>query len=176
MVGTRASLVIWHYRLGHLFPSVLCLVLPLFAMPTLTSVLMFCDICATNKAHRLLFSLWFHTAGRPIEIVHLDLWGSALIMSCSGHRHYLSIVNDFTWFFWIFPLFLLGPGVPEHSLHHQQASHISDWKPLAVRTPLQPYARLLHPLRVWVLTPKMQCAKSRPDTPSTLLYWLFAST
>lgn len=41
---------------------------------------------------------------RPLELIHMDLCGTAPLNSNSGHKYYLSLVDDFTRYIWIYPL------------------------------------------------------------------------
>ncbi|KAH9661600.1 retrovirus-related pol polyprotein from transposon RE1 [Citrus sinensis] len=41
---------------------------------------------------------------QPLELLHADLWGPAPITSSQGYSYYLSILDDYTRYTWIFPL------------------------------------------------------------------------
>lgn len=41
---------------------------------------------------------------RPLELIHMDFCGTAPLNSNSGHKYYLSLVDDFTRYIWIYPL------------------------------------------------------------------------
>lgn len=44
------------------------------------------------------------TTIQPLELLHANLWGPTLILSSQDYQYYLSILNDFSKFTWIFPL------------------------------------------------------------------------
>jgi transposase InsO family protein len=41
---------------------------------------------------------------KPLELVHSDVWGPAPITACNGTRYYVSFIDDFTRFTWIYLL------------------------------------------------------------------------
>jgi hypothetical protein len=44
-----------------------------------------------------------HRAEKPFDLVHLDLWISPIV-SVSGYKYYLVILDDCTHYLWMFPL------------------------------------------------------------------------
>ena len=42
----------------------------------------------------------------PLELVHTDFWGPSLVLSIDGYRYYIFFIDDFTRYYWIFPLVL----------------------------------------------------------------------
>ena len=62
------------------------------------------DACMMGKLHRLHFPTNCTKTKNPLKILHTDLWGPALVLSSQGYRYYVSFVDDFTRFTWIFPL------------------------------------------------------------------------
>ncbi|CAL2257777.1 unnamed protein product [Prunus armeniaca] len=73
--GERTTQDVWHARLGHPSHSIFTTML-------------------NKKLH----------AQFPLALLHLDLWGPALVSSNFGYRYYLSIVDDNTRFTWLYPL------------------------------------------------------------------------
>ena len=63
-----------------------------------------CDACKLGKMHRLHFPATETKTNQPLAILHTDLWGPALVVSIQGYKYYVSFVDDFTRFTWIFPL------------------------------------------------------------------------
>lgn len=41
---------------------------------------------------------------KPFELMHTDIWGPAPLISRDGYKYYISIVDDFTRYTWIFLL------------------------------------------------------------------------
>jgi hypothetical protein len=51
----------------------------------------------------LPFCISSHHAEHPFDLIHLDLWTSPIV-SVSGSKYYLVILDDFTHYLWISPL------------------------------------------------------------------------
>ena len=96
---------LWHIILGH--PSA----------TTIKNVLSKCNVthinkmdsnfrssCCLGKIHRFSFSLSRTAYTKPLELIHLDLWGPAPVLSNSGYRYYIHFVDAFSRFSWIFLL------------------------------------------------------------------------
>ena len=54
--------------------------------------------------HRLHFPATETKTKQPLAILHTNLWGPAPVVSIQGYKYYVSFVDDFTRFTWIFPL------------------------------------------------------------------------
>jgi hypothetical protein len=57
----------------------------------------------TYSHHRLPFASSTHRAKKPFDLVHLDLWTSPIV-SVSGYKYYLVILDDCIHYLWTFPL------------------------------------------------------------------------
>uniref|UniRef100_A0A2N9FSD8 Integrase catalytic domain-containing protein n=1 Tax=Fagus sylvatica TaxID=28930 RepID=A0A2N9FSD8_FAGSY len=97
---------LWHSRLGHpsnkilssMFPSLQC-------NSSLTnSVKTHCIHCLAGKMHQLPFPVSNKSVSSPFALIHADLWGPAPIMSYTGFRYYLVLVDEFTKFTWTYLL------------------------------------------------------------------------
>jgi hypothetical protein len=62
-----------------------------------------CDSCQCAKVHQLPFSHSTHVTSSPLELVHSDVWGAA-ITSVGGFKFYVSFLDDFSRFTWIYLL------------------------------------------------------------------------
>src|SRR4051812_16263586 len=62
-----------------------------------------CHACQLGKHVRLQFARSVSVSRAPFELVHCDLWTSPL-SSNSGYKYYLVIVDDFSHYYWVFPL------------------------------------------------------------------------
>jgi hypothetical protein len=100
---TVVALTTWHRRLGHPGPDTL-------SSLSLSSFIQctgkkhdFCHACQLGKHIRLPFCSSSHRAEHPFDLIHLDLWTSPVI-SVSGYKYYLVILDDFTHYLWTFPL------------------------------------------------------------------------
>jgi hypothetical protein len=62
-----------------------------------------CHACQLGRHVRLRFSSSTSQVVRPFALIHYDLWTSPMI-SVSGYKYYLVIVDDFSHYSWTFPL------------------------------------------------------------------------
>jgi hypothetical protein len=101
----KVSSQTWHSHLGHpnsrVFRHVMHSSLNNIATD---SELPFCTHCVQGKMHSLPFCDSVSVTSKPLELVHSDVWGPAPITSCNGTRYYVSFIDDFTRFTWIYLL------------------------------------------------------------------------
>ena len=64
----------------------------------------FCEHCIYDKAKRLKFPVAAHHSKGTLDYVHNNLWGSVTVLSHSGARYFLSIIDDFSRKVWVFIL------------------------------------------------------------------------
>jgi len=100
VAATESSL--WHRRLGH--PghealSKLALSLPTCRHDTTTV----CHACQLGRHVRLPFHLSTSRASNKFDLIHCDLWTSP-VLSVSGYKYYLAILDDCSHYLWMFPL------------------------------------------------------------------------
>ncbi|KAH9689176.1 retrovirus-related pol polyprotein from transposon RE1 [Citrus sinensis] len=81
------------------------------------SKLQFCDACQLGKCHMQHFPSIETSTTQPLELLHADLWGPAPITSSQGYSYYLSILDDYTQYTWIFPLTAKSKTLPYN--HHK---------------------------------------------------------
>lgn len=96
----KLSAQLWHRRLGHRSKSVLNSVLrsnKFACAPSHESSI--CDVCQQAKVHQLPFRDNTHIS----QIIHFDVWGPA-ITSFGSFRYYVSFLDDFSRFTWIYLL------------------------------------------------------------------------
>ena len=55
-----------------------------------------CDICPKAKQHRLAFPTSSISTTAAFELIHIDTWGPYHTKARSGHRYFLTIVDDFS--------------------------------------------------------------------------------
>jgi hypothetical protein len=93
-------------------PPSLLLDMPLFLPFSLIALFNFamfsnsrsvCDACQLGCHVRLPFSSSKTRTTRPFELIHYDLWTSP-VLSTSGFKYFLVILDDFTDFLWTVPL------------------------------------------------------------------------
>ncbi|XP_060972468.1 uncharacterized protein LOC133038362 [Cannabis sativa] len=66
--------------------------------------LQFCTACQLGKNHKQAFRISLNRASKPLEIIHIDLWGPSHITAKDGYRYYVHFVDDYSRYTWIFPL------------------------------------------------------------------------
>ena len=57
-----------------------------------------------GKVHRLHFPVVETKTSHILELIHTDLWGPSPTPSRAGHIYYISFVDDFSRYTWIYPL------------------------------------------------------------------------
>lgn len=105
MVGIKSSPVTWHKRLGHPNHQLLHRILKTqqLLMSKLDFLPNLCISCQLAKRRQLPFNNSQHVTTSPLEIIHSDIWTSP-VLSISGCKFYLVLVDDFSRYSWIFPL------------------------------------------------------------------------
>jgi hypothetical protein len=103
--SVTASANLWHRRLGHPSSSIVESVVRsnnLACAPHPSSSLV-CDPCQCDKVHQLPFNNSTHVTTSPLELVHSDVWEPA-VSSVGGFKYYVSFLDDFSRFTWIYLL------------------------------------------------------------------------
>ncbi|XP_060971854.1 retrovirus-related Pol polyprotein from transposon RE1 isoform X2 [Cannabis sativa] len=101
----RTNFCKWHQRLGH--PSSKVVTQLIHVLPgcnTKMNKAEFCSSCAYGKSHVQPFKLAETKTTHPLHLIHSDLWGPSPILSKSGYRYYVTFLDDYTRYTWIFPL------------------------------------------------------------------------
>jgi hypothetical protein len=98
-----AAPTMWHRRLGHPGPDALSSLSSSNFIQCISNKHEFCHACQLGKHTKLPFSSSSHRAEHPFDLIHLDLWTSPVV-SLSGSKYYLVILDDFTHYLWTFPL------------------------------------------------------------------------
>lgn len=101
------SMQLLHNRFGH--PSKYVLQTIMKSLPlhsTDSQSLEFCDACQCGKLHQFHFPVTDIKSKYPLQLLYADLWGPTSVPSMDGYKYYISFVDDFTRYCWIFPLTL----------------------------------------------------------------------
>uniref|UniRef100_A0A8R7TVG8 GAG-pre-integrase domain-containing protein n=1 Tax=Triticum urartu TaxID=4572 RepID=A0A8R7TVG8_TRIUA len=103
--AVRVSPSQWHSRLGHPATPIVRHILHRHELPSVSSNkdILVCDACQQGKSHQLPFSVSSHVVKTPLELVFLDVWGPTQ-MSVSGHEYYVSFIDAYSRFTWIYLL------------------------------------------------------------------------
>lgn len=63
----------------------------------------FCEPCIRAKMKKLHLSRKGHnSASRPLQIIHSDVGGPVNVKSRSGHRYWITFVDEYTRFTWVY--------------------------------------------------------------------------
>jgi hypothetical protein len=91
----------WHRRLGHPISDTLSSLSRSSFIQCTSKKHDFYHACQLGKCTRLPFCSSSHRAEHPFDLIHLDFWTSSVI-SVSGSKYYLFILDDFTHYLWTF--------------------------------------------------------------------------
>ncbi|KAM1365588.1 hypothetical protein PS1_044272 [Malus domestica] len=106
LLSIKAPVKVWHRRLGHPSSSILRSVISnhTLALHGKSTVDFFCSDCALAKNHKLPFGVASSKTTQSLQLLHCDMWGLASVISNSGFKYYLLLVDDFSKYSWFFPL------------------------------------------------------------------------
>ncbi|MCH92265.1 retrovirus-related Pol polyprotein from transposon TNT 1-94, partial [Trifolium medium] len=100
-----SSSYLWHLRLGHPNNHTFKLVMQNYNLPfNNKDVSTFCAACCMGKAHRLHSPASHTTYTTPLELVYSDLWGPSPSPSKLGYNYYISFVDAYSKYTWIYLL------------------------------------------------------------------------
>jgi hypothetical protein len=102
---TKPSTEQWHSQLCHSSFKIVSRVLRDHELPSVSNknVTHVCDACQQEKSHQLPFSKSVSVSKAPLELIFLDVWGPAHT-SVGKHNYYVSFIDDFSKFTWIYLL------------------------------------------------------------------------
>ena len=63
-----------------------------------------CSACFSSKSKQLSFSLSSTQINAPIELIYSDVWGPSPICSRNGFKYYVSFVDAFSQYTWLYPM------------------------------------------------------------------------
>ena len=104
--ASEVNVNLLHKRLGHPAFHTLKTILKSCTIGIFnkTKVLNFCSACQFGKSHLLHFDSVATKTTEPLQLLYADLWGPSHVTSTQDYSYYLSILDDFSRFTWIFPL------------------------------------------------------------------------
>lgn len=56
------------------------------------------------KSHDLPFHLFQKVSTLPLDLIFSDVWGPSFVVSTTGAKYYVSFLNDYSKFVWLFPM------------------------------------------------------------------------
>lgn len=99
------SIKLLHNKFGHPNKHALQIILRNLTLNSISKQSVdFCDACQCGKMHQLHFSITEIKSKAPLELLHTDLWKPTSKHFMDGYKYYISFVDDFTRYCWIFPL------------------------------------------------------------------------
>jgi histone deacetylase 1/2 len=99
-LAVTPSSTTWHRHLGHPDRDVLAQISHSGDIScTRTTVEHLCQACQLGRHVRLPFS----SSSHAFDLIHCDVWTSP-VLSIYGYKYYLVIINDFSHYYWTFPL------------------------------------------------------------------------
>jgi hypothetical protein len=105
LVGERTSTDHWHKRLGHPALRTVHKVLSMFQLPVINNKASSpCTACPQAKGHQLPFPVSISTICQPLDLVYSDVWGPSPTLSMNGNRYYVSFIDAFSRYTWVFPI------------------------------------------------------------------------
>jgi histone deacetylase 1/2 len=94
---------IWHLRLGYAHNKAVQSVLHLCKIPfSNNNAFTSCTFCCVGKSHKLYAPLSNTVYTKPFEVIHCDLWGPAPFTSYYGYNYYITFVDTYTKYTWIY--------------------------------------------------------------------------
>ena len=94
---------LWHSRLGHMSEKGLAMLHKQNLLSGLrSSKLEFCEHCVFGKHKRSLFGVGTHSSTELLAYIHSDMWGQSPLSSLFGKDYYVSLVDDYSWFVWVY--------------------------------------------------------------------------
>jgi len=61
-----------------------------------------CNVCTVAKQTSIPFPNSSISSNKPFELLHCDIWGTYKVPYLSGAQYFLTLVDDFSRFTWIF--------------------------------------------------------------------------
>uniref|UniRef100_A0A2N9FD26 Integrase catalytic domain-containing protein n=1 Tax=Fagus sylvatica TaxID=28930 RepID=A0A2N9FD26_FAGSY len=102
-VFSLKTLTLWHARLGHVNFQYLCLLFPSL-IKTCKDHKFQCVVCELSKHTRTSYIPRMHRTSSIFDLIHSDVWGPSPVMAFSGHRYYVTFIDDHSRCTWVYLL------------------------------------------------------------------------
>ena len=99
----NSAIQLWHVRLGHYNYNTVKTVLQNSDIQ-FNGCKQFCDACVFGKATQLPFKDSTTAYNSPLQLIYIDIWGPAPILSSTGARYYISFLDAFSKYTWLYIL------------------------------------------------------------------------
>ena len=103
---------LWHNRLDHPNSSVLHQLFNTLHFSVSSKFIpQFCNACQFGKLHQITYSSSSLKTMKPFQLIHSDISHISYLtcpshISLDGYKYYLSFVDDFSRYVWIYPVHL----------------------------------------------------------------------
>ena len=105
LFGERTSLTNWHSCLGHPAFRIVSSIISRFGLPTTANKNeLACSACLSAKSKQLPFHSSHSQINTPLELIYSDLWGPSPVCSRTGHKYFISFLDAYSRYTWLFPI------------------------------------------------------------------------
>ena len=70
--------------------------------PSLSIVQFDCNSCKLGKSKILPFPIHKSKINNPFDMIHSDLWGIAPVISHANYKYFMTFIDDYTRFTWVY--------------------------------------------------------------------------
>jgi hypothetical protein len=103
LIGERTSFTNWHSCLGHPTFRVVSQIISRFGLPIFPNKSEpACLVCLSAKSKQLPFSTSTNQINAPLDLIYSDLWGPSPVCSCIGNKYYISFLDAYSRYTWLF--------------------------------------------------------------------------
>lgn len=92
---------LWHKRLGHLSFDVTNAIMTHSKVKFSKKDSTIYFACLLSKSKKLLFTLSQIVFTKPLQLISMDLWDLAPILSSNGFRYYINFVDHYSQYTWV---------------------------------------------------------------------------
>lgn len=132
------SMELWHRRYAHINTHIIkrtCRNKSARGLPDLKRNGYSCETCKINKFRRVSFKTIGRTRSKkPLELLHMDMWGPAEVTGRNGERYFLSIIDDYSKKTSLYPLTEKSKVFEVFKRHVTQAERSLDCRVKSIRT------------------------------------------
>ncbi|KAB2603446.1 hypothetical protein D8674_004451 [Pyrus ussuriensis x Pyrus communis] len=104
-LGQMVKSSLWHQKMGHPANEIIVVMLKQSGISVdVDDKHSMCTHCVKSKMSRLPFSFRIDKCTSLFEKIHTDIWGPSPVKSSERYRYYVTFLNEYTRYTWIFPL------------------------------------------------------------------------
>ena len=125
LLGKCTSFNNWHSRLGHPAFRIVSQIISRFGLPTFSNKSEpACSACLRAKSKQLPFFNSTSQIKAPLDLIYSDLWGPSSVCSRTGHKYYISFLDAYSRYKWLFPITLKNDALPIFIQFQKYVEHI----------------------------------------------------